>query len=85
MNSPEAGRRFTALQPGQSLVWTVERGAEQRKIRMVAQPRLDHAGAAADGTAERLRYTGVVKGAQVEVRGAPVNVTEDTTPATVRS
>src|SRR5689334_6692054 len=70
MNSPEAGRRFTALQPGQAIVWTVERGGEPRKIRMVAQLRPADEACAAGGTAERLRYTGAVRGAQIEVRGA---------------
>jgi hypothetical protein len=74
MTSRDGGRRFTEIKPGDTVQWTVERGGARQTIRMVAQER--KTGPDAEG-ADRLRYSGTLGEARIEVRGAPVNVTED--------
>jgi len=74
MTSTDGGRRFTAIQPGAAVQWTVERGGARQTVRIVAQGR--KAGPGAE-TADRLRYSGTLGDARIEVRGVPVNVTED--------
>jgi membrane-associated protease RseP (regulator of RpoE activity) len=72
--------RFGAIQPGQQVRWTFTRDGRAHEATMTALRRPD-AGRAptppASPTAQRLRYSGSAGGAQVEVRGAPVNVTTD--------
>jgi serine protease Do len=74
MTSPDGGRRFTAIKPGKAVQWTIERGGARQMVRIVAQERKTGPGAE---RAERLRYSGTLGEARIEVRGAPVNVTED--------
>jgi hypothetical protein len=72
--------RFGAIQPGQQVRWTYTRDGRVHNTTMTALRRPDagHTPApAAAGGGQRLRYSGSVGGAQVEVRGAPVNVTTD--------
>jgi PDZ domain len=77
----EAGwRQFAAIQPNQRVRWTYTRNGRAHQSTMTALRRPDAARApAAPGSpeAQRLRYSGTVGGAQVEVRGAPVNVSTD--------
>jgi hypothetical protein len=72
--------RFGAIQPGQPVRWTYTRDGRAHNATMTALRRPD-AGRAptppTSATAQRLRYSGSAGGAQVEVRGAPVNVTTD--------
>jgi regulator of sigma E protease len=76
MTSPEGGRRFTQIKAGDAVEWTVERGGERRTIREVALER-EAAGVAPGSAPQRLRYSGHLGDADIEVRGAPVNVAED--------
>jgi hypothetical protein len=72
--------RFGAIQPGQAVRWTYTRDGRAHNAVMTAlrRPDASHTPApAAQGGDQRLRYSGRVGGAQVEVRGAPVNVTTD--------
>jgi hypothetical protein len=73
-------RRFAAIQPGQRVAWTYTRDGRRLQSTMAALRRPD-AGrtptAATPAQAQRLRYSGTVGGAQVEVRGAPVTVSTD--------
>jgi hypothetical protein len=76
----EAGwRRFGAIQPGQQVRWTYTRGGQSHQATMSALRRPDAGRAPRAGGSEagRLRYSGNVGDAQVEVRGAPVNVSTD--------
>jgi hypothetical protein len=72
--------RFGAIQPGQQVRWTFTRDGRPLSATMTALRRPD-AGRApsppAGPTTQRLRYSGSAGGVQVEVRGAPVNVTTD--------
>jgi hypothetical protein len=72
--------RFGAIQPGQQVRWTYTRDGRVHNTSMTALRRPD-AGrtptAPTPATGQRLRYSGSAGGAQVEVRGAPVNVTTD--------
>lgn len=73
-------RRFAAIQPGQRVSWTYTRDGRRLQSAMTALRRPDAGRApapAASPQAQRLRYSGSVGGSQVEVRGAPVNVTTD--------
>lgn len=86
LTTREGGRRFAAVRPGQAVTWTYERDGETFRSRMTASRRPD-AGrvttvtgggpARSRAAANRLRYSGKVAGAQVEVRGAPVTVERD--------
>ncbi|HKV06956.1 MAG TPA: hypothetical protein VJ725_02385 [Thermoanaerobaculia bacterium] len=60
-----------------SLQWTVERGGQSQTVRMVAEAKPDAKPSKKSAEALKLRYNGTLGPAQVEVRGAPVNVTED--------
>jgi hypothetical protein len=86
--TPEGGRRFGSVRPGQTVRWTYLRGGETRSTRATAvqrpglpappPPTADaapavYSGALARSYAEetgRLRYSGLVGDASVEVRGA---------------
>lgn len=72
--------RFGAIQPGQQVRWTYTRDGRAHNAAMTALRRPDAGRAPAAPTpagGQRLRYSGSAGGAQVEVRGAPVNVTTD--------
>jgi hypothetical protein len=85
LTSDAGGRRFAAIQPGQSLSWTVER--DGRRIEVTTQARERSRGVAAVASAGRgesvstapapLRFSGTVGNTTIEVRGGRVNVTED--------
>jgi len=76
MTVPDGGRRFTRIKPGETVEWTVERNGERKSVREVAQER-EVAPTPAGKPPERLRYSGTLGNASIEVRGVPVNVTED--------
>lgn len=87
LTTPEGWRRFGAIEPGQQVRWTYTRGgrAHQAVLRAIDRPDAGRARAAASAAStaaaaaagQRLRYSGTVGGAQVEVRGAPVTVSTD--------
>ncbi|HEU0300290.1 MAG TPA: PDZ domain-containing protein, partial [Longimicrobium sp.] len=79
ITTPDGWRRFGAIQPGQQVRWTFTRGGRAQSAVMTARRRPDAGRTPAPPAAggQRLRYSGSVGGAQVEVRGAPVNVTTD--------
>ncbi|HEX8694355.1 MAG TPA: PDZ domain-containing protein [Longimicrobium sp.] len=81
LTTQEGARRFRAIRPGQAVTWTYRRGSRSYAARATAARRPDAPVAAAPGApraaGQRLRYSGVVGGSEVEVRGAPVNVTRD--------
>jgi hypothetical protein len=78
-------RAFGRVQAGQQVRWTYTRGGEQRRASLRAVGRPDARSpvarpervAAGREEAHRLRYSGTVGDARVEVRGAPVTVTTD--------
>lgn len=75
LDAPDGARRFSTLEPGESVRWTVSRNGREVELRSVVQaPR---AGVADRTDTGRLRYSGGLGPAEVEVRGAPVTVTED--------
>lgn len=76
LSSSEGGRRFTEIEPGDTVQWTVERGGQPQTVRMVAAAKPESK-PSKSAEALKLRYTGTLGPAEVEVRGAPVNVTED--------
>lgn len=76
LTTDAGGRRFNAIQPGQQVRWTYTRDGGSRQATLTAVRRPD-AGRAPAASAQRLRYSGTVGGAEVEVRGAPVNVSTD--------
>ncbi|HYJ79357.1 MAG TPA: PDZ domain-containing protein [Longimicrobiaceae bacterium] len=78
--SAQGSRRFGDLRPGQTVSWTYRRGSRAYTARITAVRRPDAvtpAVAPRAATAQRLRYSGAVGDTEVEVRGAPVNVTRD--------
>jgi S1-C subfamily serine protease len=84
LTSREGGRRLAEIDAGESVVWTFLRGNQQRTAKVVTggdswPPRQGAQGTAGAWPAQptQLRFSGNVGAAQVEVRGAPVNVTED--------
>lgn len=85
LTSPEGGRRLAEAEVGDSVEWTYLRGGERRTARLIAagiaRPRNNNPQARPVATPAaqptQLRFSGSVGPAQVEVRGAPVNVTED--------
>jgi C-terminal processing protease CtpA/Prc len=80
LTSREAWQRFGAIQPGQRVRWTYTRDGRQQTSELLAVRRPDARAAArasSRAAAQRLRYSGAVGGADVEVRGAPVTVTRD--------
>ncbi|HYW12314.1 MAG TPA: PDZ domain-containing protein, partial [Longimicrobium sp.] len=79
LTTAEGWRRFGAIQPGQRVAWTYTRDGRRLQSAMTALRRPDarRAPAAPTAQAQRLRYSGTVGGAQVEVRGAPVTVSTD--------
>ncbi|HEX8208922.1 MAG TPA: PDZ domain-containing protein [Longimicrobium sp.] len=78
LTTAPAWRRFSAVQPGQRVSWTFTRNGRQQTAVMSAMRRPDARNPVASSRAgQRLRYSGAVGGAEVEVRGAPVSVTRD--------
>jgi predicted metalloprotease with PDZ domain len=79
LTTSAAWRRFSAVQPGQRVSWTFTRNGRQQTAAMAAMRRPDarNPAAASRAAGQRLRYSGAVGGAEVEVRGAPVSVTRD--------
>lgn len=83
LTSPEGGRRLAEAEVGDSVEWTYLRGTERRTARLIAagisRPRNNDPQARPISGAQptQLRFSGNVGPAEVEVRGAPVNVTED--------
>jgi membrane-associated protease RseP (regulator of RpoE activity) len=80
LRSPEAWRRLRSARPGQSVRWTYERNGRAQTVAIRAAARPDPRPAPSPARAaggQRLRYSGTVGGAEVEVRGAPVSVTRD--------
>ena len=79
LTTPAAWRRFSTVQPGQRVSWTFTRDGRQQSAVMSAMRRPDARAPLASSRAagQRLRYSGSVGGAQVEVRGAPVTVSRD--------
>ncbi len=86
LTSREGGRRLAVVDGGETVVLTFLRGNERRTAKILTggrahqsnqsqKPGTVGAGPAAQGG--QLRFSGSVGGAKVEVRGAPVNVTED--------
>jgi membrane-associated protease RseP (regulator of RpoE activity) len=79
------GRRFAAIQPGDTVRLTTRRAGATRVVTVVASARPRSAPPAlpapaplpAPAFADRLQYDGRVDGARVEVRGAPVRVVRD--------
>jgi C-terminal processing protease CtpA/Prc len=78
LTTPGAWRRFGAIKPGERVEWTYTRDGSARTVPMLALRRPD-AGARtrAAASSQRLRYSGAIGDAEVEVRGAPVTVTRD--------
>jgi membrane-associated protease RseP (regulator of RpoE activity) len=84
LTTPEGGRRLAEIEAGDTVEWTFLRGGERRQVRVTAvgivrnRNKSRHTGAAVDAADfDRVRFAGPIGGAFVEVRGAPVNVTED--------
>jgi predicted metalloprotease with PDZ domain len=79
LTTSAAWRRFGAVRPGQRVSWTFTRNGRQQTAVMSAMRRPDarNPAAASRAAGQRLRYSGAVGGAEVEVRGAPVSVTRD--------
>jgi predicted metalloprotease with PDZ domain len=79
LTTAAAWRRFSEVQPGQRVSWTFNRNGGQRTVAISAMRRPDarNPAAASRAAGQRLRYSGAVGGAEVEVRGAPVTVTRD--------
>jgi hypothetical protein len=80
LTTAEGWRWFGAIQPGQQVAWTYTRDGRrlQSSMRALRRPDAGRAPTPATGPqAQRLRYSGTVAGAQVEVRGAPVTVSTD--------
>ncbi|NIP81768.1 MAG: PDZ domain-containing protein [Gemmatimonadetes bacterium] len=76
ITSARGGRRFTAIEPGDSVRLTVRRGGATRVVTVVAEAGpMARARAAVIG--DRLRYEGRLGATRIEVRGAPVRVTRD--------
>jgi hypothetical protein len=75
--TPDGGRRFAAIEPGDRIRWTVERDGRRMDIETTASaPEESEAWsvrAPADGP---IRFTGTVGETTVEVRGGRVSVTE---------
>jgi len=55
----------------------VERAGKRQTLRMVAQAKPAGNAAVEGESPQRLRYAGALGKAQIEVRGVPVNVSED--------
>jgi membrane-associated protease RseP (regulator of RpoE activity) len=80
LTTPAAWRRFGGVEPGQRVRWSYTRNGRQQTAEILAARRPDAratARASSRTSAQRLRYSGAVGGADVEVRGAPVTVTRD--------
>ena len=79
LTTSPAWQRFSDVQPGQRVRWSFTRNGRQQTAELVAARRPDARTARAPSAAaeQRLRYSGAVGGADVEVRGAPVSVTRD--------
>jgi membrane-associated protease RseP (regulator of RpoE activity) len=77
ITTPEGGRRFAAIAPGDDITWTLEREGRRIEIRTRADepdaPRVWSAVSPADGP---VRFAGTIGGTTVEVRGGRVSVTE---------
>jgi hypothetical protein len=74
----EGARRFSRLEPGEDVVWTVRRDGQIREVTTMPGPPADASTPSALGSVpEQLRFSGQIGEADVEVRGAPVTVTVD--------
>lgn len=85
LDSRRGGKRFSSLEPGEKVTWTVRRDGEKHTIEMVAtehpeprppvgpRPRIEY-----HGDRFPLRFSGVLGGTDVEVRGkSSVHVAKD--------
>jgi hypothetical protein len=83
LTSPEGGRRLAEAEAGDSVEITYLRGTEKRTARLVAvgiarnNNPYARSAVAPRSQPSQLRFSGSVGETEVEVRGAPVNVTED--------
>jgi hypothetical protein len=87
IDKEKGGQRFSSIEPGDKVTWTVRRGGEERTVRMVAlerpQEEVDlrsykEAQRLAEVYESPVRFSGTVAGADVVVRGDPsVKVIED--------
>ena len=78
----DGARRFSEIEPGQSVALTVERDGDRQTVTVIAEDRPSKARAAplaADRGSDRVRFEGRIGDALIEVRGAPVRVTRDET------
>lgn len=77
LTSPEGGRLFAAVKAGQPVAWTVRRGGRELVVHATPEALPATPTPPADPLAGPLRYAGAVGSTDVEVRGAPVSVSED--------
>ncbi len=81
LTTAPAWRRFGSVAPGQRVRWSFTRNGRQQTAEILATRRPDArvstARPSSPAASQRLRYSGAVGGADVEVRGAPVTVTRD--------
>jgi len=77
IESSEGGSRFAEIEPGDVIVWTIERSGRRQDIEAIAEEREAPRVWSTPARSERLiRFTGTVGGTTVEVSGARVSVTE---------
>ncbi len=80
LTSPRGARRFSSIEPGDTLRWSVRRAGRVSEHRFVASAPRDPAPAASASPAldaSVLRFRGRIGDTDVEVRGGPVTVTRD--------
>ncbi len=73
-------RRFSEVEPGQSVALTVERAGDRQAVTVTAEERatrVSPAPMAPVPISDRVRFEGRIGDALIEVRGAPVRVTRD--------
>ena len=75
--TPEGGSRFADIEPGEAVVWTIERSGRRQDLEAVAEERdAPRVWSTVEPTERLIRFTGTVGGTTVEVSGARVSVTE---------
>lgn len=75
--TPEGGRRFAEIEPGDEVAWSIERDGRRIELRtMAAEPDAPRAWSTLAPSDGPVRFTGTVGGTTVEVRGGRVSVTE---------